>query len=223
MPPLDWVAFDSLPGSKSQNFENLCRALIHIHFGQYGQFAALKNQPGVEFHLKLSENCPTLGGPPRWYGWQCKFHERTSAGDLKAASRKDIEDSLTKTEKHLPDLTDWVLWTPYTLSKKDQEWFKSLQTKFGLHQWVEENIDTYFSGPGLILRRTYFGDLIATPEELKLRHQEAIQPIRERWLKSVHQSVDAERTIRRMLGEPGSWGQMIAVCQRLKKAVDICT
>ena len=221
MPPLYWVAFDSLSGSKSQNFENLCRALIRIHFGQYGQFAALKNQPGVEFHLKLSENCLTLGGPPRWYGWQCKFHELTSTGDLKAASRKDIEDSLTKTEKHLPDLTDWVLWTPYTLSKSDQEWFYSLSTSMTLHLWCEEELDTYLSGDGLILRSTYFGELILTPEELKLRQQEAIQPIRERWLESAHQSVDAERTIRRMLGEPGSWDQMIAVGQRLKKAVDI--
>ena len=221
MPSLNWTAFNSLPGSNSQNFENLCRALIRLHFGRYGQFAALKNQPGVEFHLKLSENCPTLGPPPRWFGWQCKLHERTSRGDLRAASRRDIEDSLTKTEKYLPSLTHWVLWTPYTLSKKDQEWFKSLKTKFELHQWVNEDIDTYLSGPALILRSTYFGDLVATPEDLEQQHREAIQPIRERWLEPVHQSVDAERTIRRMLGEPGSWGQMIAVGERLMKLVDV--
>jgi hypothetical protein len=218
MPSLDWTAFHSLPGSKNQNFENLCRALIRLHFGQYGKFASLKNQPGVEFHLKLSGNCPTLGGPPRWYGWQCKLHERTITGDLRASSRKDIENSLRKTEEHLSGLTDWVLWTPYTLSKKDQKWFNSLQTEFTLHQWVEEDIDTYLSGPGLILRSTYFGEFILTPDELARRHLEAIQPIRERWLAPVHQSVDAERTVRRMLGEPGSWDQMIAVGSRLEKA-----
>ena len=138
--------------------------------------------------------------------------------NLRASSRRDIEDSLRKTEEHLPDLTDWVLWTPYTLSKKDQKWFNSLQTEFTLHQWGLEEIDTYLSGPGLILRSTYFGELILTPHELAQRHQEAIQPIRERWLAPVHQSVDAERTIRRMLGEPGSWDQMIAVGRRLEKA-----
>lgn len=221
MPALGREAFDSLPGSKSQNFENLCRALIRLHFGRYGQFAALKNQPGVEFHLKLSDNCFTLGEPPRWYGWQCKLHELTSKGDLKTASRRDIEDSLTKTETYLPNLTDWVLWTPYTLSKKDQEWFTSLPTKFELHQWSEEEIETYLSGPGLILRSTYFDDLVATPENLDEQHRAAIQPIRERWLEPVHQSVKAERTIRRMLGEPGSWDQMIAVGEHLKKVVDI--
>ena len=220
MPALDWTTFYSLPGSKNINFENLCRALIRLHFGQYGKFLSLKNQPGVEFHLKLSENCPTLGEPPRWYGWQCKLHEQTTAGDLRASSRRDIEDSLRKTEEHLPDLTDWVLWTPYTLSKKDQEWFTSLQTKFTLHQWESEEIDTYLSGPGLILRSTYFGELILTPHELAQRHQEAIQPIRERWLVPVHQKVDAERTIRRMLGEPESWDEMIAIGRRLENAAN---
>jgi len=223
MPSLDWTAFEGLPGSKSQNFEYLCRALVRLHFGRYGQFAALKNQPGVEFHLKLSQNCPALGEPPRWYGWQCKLHELTSTGDLRAAGRKDIEDSIAKTEEHLPNITDWVLWTPYTLSKKDQEWFRSIHTKFELHQWVESEIDTYLNGPALFLRNTYFGDLIATPEELERRHRESIQPIRERWLGSVHQSVDAERIIRRMLGEPDSWSQMIALGRRLKKAEDVLT
>ncbi|MFA6055240.1 MAG: hypothetical protein WC769_07705 [Thermodesulfovibrionales bacterium] len=221
MPPLDWASFYSLPGSKSRNFENLCRALIRLHFGQYGQFAALKNQPGVEFHLKLITICQQLGGPPRWYGWQCKFHERTIAGDLNAASRTDIKDSLAKAEKYLPDLTDWVLWTPYTLSKNDQEWFKALPTKFTLQQWVEEDIDTYLNGPGLMLRSTYFGDLVMTPEVLDQQHREATQPIKERWLEPVHQSVEAERIIRRMLGEPGSWKQMITVGQNLKNAADV--
>jgi len=220
MPDLDWTAFYSLPGSKNINFENLCRALIRLHYGQYGKFLSLKNQPGVEFHLKLSGNCPTLGEPPRWYGWQCKLYKQTTAGYLRASSRRDIEDSLRKTEEHLPDLTDWVLWTPYTLSKNDQEWFTSLQTKFTLHQWCSEEIDTHLSGQGLILRSTYFGELILTPHELAQRHQEAIQPIRERWLAPVHQTVDAERTIRRMLGEPGSWDQMIAVGRRLEKAAN---
>ncbi len=220
MSSLDWTAFNRLPGSKSQNFENLCRQLIRSHFEACGKFRALKNQPGVEFHLELSQNCPRLGGPPRWYGWQCKFHELTTGGDLRATSRKDIESSLEKTEKYLSGLTDWVLWTPFTLSKKDQKWFESLQNKFKLRQWAEEEIEYYLSGPGLHLRSSYFGELIATPEELDLRHREAIQPIRERWLEPVHQSVNAERTIRRMLGEPGSWDHLLDVGKRLKKVVD---
>jgi len=221
MPSLDWAAFEALHGSKSQNFEDLCRGLMRLHYGQFGQFKALSNQPGVEFHLKLANTC-RLGQPPRWFGWQCKFHTRTQKGDLTSASKKDIEDSLRTTEKEFPAITDWILWTPYTLSKTDQEdWFFKLPTSLTLDLWSEEELDTYLSGEGLILRSTYFGELVVTPAQLEQQHRESIQPIRERWLAPVHQSVDAERTIRRMIGEPGSWGQMIAIGERLMRAVNV--
>ncbi len=220
MPPLNWKAFDSLAGSKNQNFETLCRGLMRLHYGRFGQFKALANQPGVEFHIKLTHSCP-LGDPPKWFGWQCKFHTRTQGGNLKASSKNDIEKSLRLTEKELPELTDWILWTPYTLSEADQEWFYSLSASMKLDLWNENELDTYLAGEALMLRSTYFGELILTPEELEQRHQEAIQPIRERWLEPVHQSVDAERTIRRMLGEPGSWSQLISVGERLDKTVKL--
>ena len=221
MPHLDWESFNTLPGSRERNFETLCRGLVRLHFGSFGKFAALKNQPGVEFHLKLTKTCTPLGDPPRWYGWQCKSHLPTKSGDLRAASKKDIEDSLKKTEQNVLGLTDWVLWTPYILSRKDQTWFDNLRTPYTLHQWAGEEIENYLSGPALNLRSAYFGELIATPEELENRHREAIQPIRDRWLEAVHQQVDAERTIRRMLGEPGSWDRMTSVGKRLKAAADV--
>ncbi len=220
MPALDWKNFNALAGSRSQNFENLCRGLIRLHFESYGEFRALRNQPGVEFHLNLSQECPTLGQPPRWYGWQCKLHEQTATGHLQAASKTKIKESLRITEKHLPELTDWVLWTPYTLHKKDQDWLTSLNTELELHLWSEEEIDTYLGGPGIILRSTYFGDLIASPEELKRQHQRSVQPIRERWFEPVHQITEAERTLRRMLGEPGSWNHLIDIGKRLQDAAE---
>ncbi|RJO61764.1 hypothetical protein C4544_01860 [candidate division WS5 bacterium] len=220
MPPIDWTIFEALPGSRDQNFENLCRGLMRLHFDRFGLFKALANQPGVEFHIKLSESCQ-LGDPPRWFGWQCKYHRRTRSGDLASASRKDIESSIRTTEKVLPEITDWILWTPYTLSKKDQEWFYSLTTDMRLQLWGEEDIDTYLNGYGLLLRNAYFGELVITPHNLEEQHLVAIQPIRERWMEPVHQTVDAERTIRRMLGEPGSWDQLIAVGKCLRKAADV--
>ncbi|MCP4699527.1 MAG: hypothetical protein GY862_22165, partial [Gammaproteobacteria bacterium] len=222
MPSLNWKIFDSLPGSKSQNFENLCRGLMRLHFGRYGQFRALANQPGVEFHIKLAESC-SLASPPRWFGWQCKVYTRNQNGDLKTANHKLIESSLRKTEKYLPDITDWVLWTPYTLSKKDQDWYYALSTKMRLHLWTEEDVETYLSGDGLILRGTYFDELVLAPSNLEEWHRIAIQPIRERWLQSVHQAVEAERTIRRMLGETGSWNLLIEVGERLKKVSEVIT
>ena len=169
MPSLDWTVFNSLSGSNSQNFENLCRGLMRLHYGRYGYFKALSNQPGVEFHIDLTENC-SLGSPPRWFGWQCKLHTKTQSGDLRASSKRDIEKSLRITEKVLPGITDWILWTPYTLSADDQKWFYSLSSSMTLHLWSEEELDTYLSGNGLILRSTYFGELILTPEELQRRH-----------------------------------------------------
>ncbi len=218
MPALDWTEFDALAGSRSQNFENLCRGLMHLHVGSFGEFRALRNQPGVEFHLKLARDCSSLGSPPRWWGWQCKVYKRTDAGDLYAAGKKNIAESLQKTKTHLPKLTDWVLWTPFTLSKADQKWFNELETEMELHLWAEEEVDTYLAGPGIILRSTYFGDLVASPEELAQRHHEAVQPIKEKWLEQVHQTTESERTLRRMLGEPGSWNHLIETGTRLQKA-----
>ncbi|MEG4518941.1 hypothetical protein [Microcoleus sp. AT9b-C5] len=220
MPSLDWTKFDSLSGENTRNFENLCRGLMRLQYGRFGEFKALANQPGVEFHIKLTEQCQ-LGDSSRWFGWQCKLFQRNQNGTLNAASRKNIEHSLETTEKVLPNLTDWVLWTPYTLSKEDQEWYYSLPTQYKLHLWAEEEADTYLSSDGLILRSTYFGEQILTPNTLAERHRIAVQPIRERWLEPVHQDVDAERIIRRMLGEVDSWGQLIEVGERLKNISDL--
>ncbi|MCG8097106.1 MAG: hypothetical protein JAZ17_26385 [Candidatus Thiodiazotropha endolucinida] len=219
---LDWSSFEKLPGDPRINFENLCRGITRSHWAQYGQFIALKNQPGVEFHLNLTQNCPALGDTSRWYGWQCKKFDLTKTASLTAASKKQVTDSLDKTVKHLPDLTDWVLWTPYTLSKPDQEWFKSLDTKYpySLHMWTDEEIENLLAGPALLLKETYFGELVLTPEELQKRHEEAIEPIKERWISPVHQKTDVERIIRRMLGEPSYWGEMIEIGEDLSKAAN---
>ncbi|MBT9316088.1 NACHT domain-containing protein [Leptothoe spongobia] len=220
MPSLDWAKFNKLTGSKSCNFEILCRNLMRLHFGRFGHFKALKNQPGVEFHIEFSNGSP-LSTSSSWFGWQCKWHKLTQKGDLTATSRRDIKESLRTTENVLPDLTDWILWTPYTLSKKDQDWYYTLKTKFKLQLWSKGELETYLSGDGLSLRSTYFGELILTPHNLTELHTIAIQPIRERWIEPVHQSVDAERQIRRMLGEVGSWEQLIELGKQLKNAADL--
>lgn len=214
---LDWSCFEKLPGDPRINFENLCRGIARTHWAQYGQFIALKNQPGVEFHLNLNQDCSALGVASRWYGWQCKKFDLTKAGSLTAASKSKITDSLDKTVKHLPHLTDWVLWTPYTLSKSDQTWFNDLgsQYPYSLHLWADEEIENNLVGPALMLRGTYFGELVITPEDLKARHDESIAPIKDRWVNPVHQETNVERTIRRMLGEPDSWQDMVELGQGL--------
>jgi len=66
-----------------------------------------------------------------------------------------------------------------------------------------------------MLRGAYFGELVITPDDLKARHDESIAPIKDRWINPVHQETDVERTIRRMLGEPDYWQDMVALGQGL--------
>ena len=109
MPSVNWDAFGKLPGSAQHNFEMLCRALIRRHFGRLGQFAALANQPGVEFHLKLHADC-VLGSTGEWLGWQCRWFGLASGQALGTTRRKKIEHALATTEKMLPGLSRWILW-----------------------------------------------------------------------------------------------------------------
>lgn len=217
---VNWNEFEKLPGSEQNNFELLSRSLIRLHYSRYGQFAALANQPGVEFHLQLRENC-ALGSGGRWFGWQCRWYGLPSGKALGTTRRKKIEESLAKTVKVLPELSDWVLWTRHPLTKADQKWFYGLKTKMDLHLWTSADAETLLSGDAEILRRTYFGELLLTPSALAQQHEMSVAAIRKRWLPEVHQAVDAERTIRRMLGEAAAWDELLTVADRLLGAIAV--
>src|SRR6185369_3904643 len=169
--------FEQLPGSAQHNFEILCRALIRLHYGKNGQFAALANQPGVEFHLRLDTDC-ALGSSGRWLGWQCRWYDLPSGKALGTTRRKKIEEALAKTAKALPELTDWILWTRHPLTKADQKWFYAFKTKMRLHLWTSADAETLLSGDAEILRRTYFGELLFTPTSLAALHEVSVAPIR---------------------------------------------
>src|SRR2546423_7549498 len=122
MSALSWNKFDALAGSSSENFEKLARALIRLHYAKCGSLRATANQPGVEFHLKLHSSC-ALGEPDRWFGWQCRWYDLPRGRALGAARKKKILQAIKTTERVLPDLTDWVLWTRYPLTASDEKWF----------------------------------------------------------------------------------------------------
>jgi hypothetical protein len=219
MPALNWNAFATLPGSAEKNFELLCRGIVRQNFGSYGVLRALANQPGVEFHLKLERRCDALGNPGRWWGWQCKWYDLPASGELGTTRRTKIEEGLRNTEAHVPGVTDWVLWTRRTLTSADQQWFKSISSKMTLHLWTSDEIDNLLVGQASVLRSTYFGELVLTPEILRDRHQQSVAPIRTRWQPEVHHVLDAEHKLRRMLGESGSWNALRALAGDLRSQI----
>ena len=203
----NWDTFVGLPGAVTVNFEMLCRAIIRRHYGMYGTLFALANQPGVEFHLKLNSPC-SLGEAGRWYGWQCRWYDIPRGKAITSTRRKKIEEALSKTEAELPGLTDWVLWTRYHLTEGDQKWFYSLPTTMHLQLWTSAEVEELLSGPAEILRGTFFGELILTPDLLRESHQNSVARVKQRWQPEVHQVIDAERKIRRALGEIEAWSHL---------------
>src|SRR5260370_28028534 len=85
-----------------------------------------------------------------------------------------------------------------------------------LHLWTGDDIDNYLTGQAAVLRSTYFGELVLTPEILREQHEHSVAPIRPRWQREVHHVLDAERELRRMLGESGSWDALRALAGALR-------
>ena len=221
---LNWSKFEELSGGPQHNFEMLCRSLVRLRYGRYGLLAGLANQPGVEFHLNLHTDCD-LGSKGQWFGWQCRWYDLPNGRMLGTSRRNKIEDAIRKTVQVLPNLTDWVLCTQHQLAKSDQKWFFALKKKLSLTMrlelWYSGDIEALTTGDAEILRRTYFGDLLFLPTDLTRQHDLSVARIRKRWLPEAHQVVDAERIVRRMLGEAASWDELAAVAGRLRKAIGV--
>src|SRR5437899_2363712 len=115
---LSWSDFERLPGSSEANFEALCRSLVFYHYARCGEFRATANQPGVEFHLKLDSTC-AAGKAGEWLGWQARWYHFAAVTPLGAARRKKILASIRTTERVLPSITKWILWTRFPLTRKD--------------------------------------------------------------------------------------------------------
>lgn len=217
MTRLNWDGFRDLPGSAQDNFEHLCRSAMRANYGRYGQFKALAQQPGVEFHLKLDQDC-TLGAAGRWYGWQCRWYGLDSGTPLGTRRRRKIREALETTAKHLPDLTDWILWTRHPLTASDQKWFYGLTTDMTLNLLTATDLEPLLVGDAELLRACYFSDLILTKEWLEQNHDRSVATV-ERRLGPVHQPVQPERQLRRMLGESTSWSELAEIAEDIEEGV----
>lgn len=218
MPQANWDAFTQLPGAATSNFEKLCRSLVRRHYARFGHFRELANQPGVEFHLQLTEAC-VLGKPPQWIGWQCKWYQSARGAKLTAAQRTKIEEGLQKTKAHVPGVTDWKLWTRYPLVKGDQTWFYGLSakyTQFKLDLLTEDDVEELLSGPGAMLRDTYFGELVITPDLLAQQYKISAAPFQRRYQPEVHVVQDAEESVTRCLGGQDAWQSLANLAGSLR-------
>ncbi|MCZ0866491.1 hypothetical protein O0V09_14865 [Dasania sp. GY-19] len=204
---LDWDRFKTLPGADTEKFEKLCRGVVRRNFGSLGPLHELKNQPGVEFYIKLNNDHPRLAKRNDTVGWQNKWFGYKANGELTNTAKQQIIHSLDKTKEHVSHINHWFLWTHQTLAKCDQEWFYDLQSNYGftLHLWNQHDLDELLSGPALDLRNSYFGELALTNEMLLEQHEKSIAPIKTRWLHEVHQRMDAELQVRKVLGEKEAW------------------
>lgn len=219
MPEANWDVFSKLPGAADENFEKLCRSLVRRHYGRFGRFKQLANQPGVEFHLQLTETCD-LGAPPRWMGWQCKWYELSNGQGLGAARQKKVIEGLEMTRKHVPGVTDWKLWTRHTLTKEDQKWFFGLESDFPqlkLELLTATDIEDLMVGPGALLRETYFGELVLTPALLAEQYRLAAAPFKRRYQPEVHVVVGAEKKVLRRLGGQSAWESLEKLSGALKR------
>ena len=89
-----------------------------------------------------------------------------------------------------------------------------------LHLWTGDDVDNLLAGQAAVLRTTYFGELVLTPELLGQRHEHAVASIRARWQPDVHHVGEAERDLRRMLGEAESWDVVRAMPAVLRSSAD---
>lgn len=216
--PLNWDGFTDLPGDPRVNFELLWRSAVHRNYAKFGTFTAYVQQAGVEFHLEIEKpGCP-LGEVGRVFGWQTKWFGRLAPSTALSDSRKrQIVKSITATQKHWPEITDWVLVTKHPLTAGDQTWFTGLQVGMTLHQASHPELADLLVGDALTLREAYFGSLILTPDRLKAEHEHSTATVKDRWIREVHTPSNTEQLVRRMLAQAEAWADMADVDSDIRR------
>ncbi|MFC3897179.1 hypothetical protein ACFOWZ_37365 [Lentzea rhizosphaerae] len=190
-----------LPGAADQNFEALTRAIVSRRYGALGTMRERRNQPGVEFYLRV-DHAGVLGDPGRVWGWSCKWFILDSKNRLTAGQRDQIEDSLSKAIKHVAGLTDFVLCLPQRPAKNDEEWIDGLGGQgVSVKLWSTENYDAQLAGHDE-LRSTFFGELALTANVLAQAHKRSVAPVEARWMPRLHTSHHVEHRIERALLRP---------------------
>ncbi len=211
---LQWDAFAALDGSPQRNFDLLCRGLVQRNYGRYGQLRSRRQQPGVEFFLTLHTDCD-LGAAGQCFGWQCKWYDLPADHSLRADQKDDIADSIVKAKRYVDGLTDFVLCLRELPRKADLDWYFRLDDEITLHLWADEEIETRLTGPAEVLRQTYFGELVLTPDQLATAHGRAIAPVKHRWVPDLNVQTFVETALQQALARPRSGENLRAQANEL--------
>jgi hypothetical protein len=205
---VDLTELARLPGAADSNFEALTRAIVTRRYGRLGTLRERRNQPGVEFHLRV-EHAGGLGDPGRVWGWSCKWFILGQDNELTRGQREQIEDSVQKAIKYVDGLTDFVLCLPQRPAKKDEEWINGLGAAEDISTklWASENFDAELSGFDE-LRSTFLGELVLSPSALAKAHERSVAPVKSRWVPPLHTSNHVERQLDRALLRPASFHRL---------------
>ena len=215
---LAWTEFEKLPGAADANFEHLVRGIVQRSYGPHGQLREHRNQPGVEFHIKLNRDCEFVDAKQH-FGWQCKWYRLPGSNKLSGAQRAAITDALDKAAKHIPGLTDFVLCLPELPHKDDVDWYLDLDTPSKLHLWAEAELESRLVGGCEVLRATYFGEFVVSEADLADSHERAARPLRHRWIPDLHVLTDVELDLETALLRPGSIPEITEQATRLNALV----
>lgn len=212
---LDWGAFTGLSGDPRRNFEVLYRSLVQRKWARFGRLRSVRQQPGVEFHLQLTEDCE-LGTAGKWFGWQCKWLELRTDNHLRAAQKRDIEESIEKAIEHVSGLTDVVICLKELPSAGDVGWLETLGGDgLAIHVWGAEQLEAWFGDDTVGLRNAFFGELGLTVEQADDIWNRSISAVRGRWMPELNTESQAELALRRALVIPDALGRFGEQAEKL--------
>lgn len=220
---LPWDRFEALPGAPDRNLELLWRGIVQRTWERFGRLRSVRQQPGVEFHLLLESECD-LGEAGRWFGWQCRWYTLKADNGFRASQIEGIKESIRKTVKYLPGLTDYVLCLRQRPAAQDVDWYLGLTAADleleripRLHLWDEEDLEPRLSGPAEVLRATYFGELVITPAELETARNRALAPVKDRWMPEVNVATQVQDDVEGALLRAGSLEELAGRSRFLKR------
>ena len=203
---LDLTQLDGLAGAPHTNFEALTRAIVSRRYGALGTIRERRQQPGVEFYLRV-EHPGELGDPGRVWGWSCKWFLLGSNNELTRSQRRQIEESVDKAIEYVDGLTDFVLCLPQRPARSDEKWIDGLGLSRGISTklWAAENFDAQLSGLDE-LRSSFFGELALSPEVLEKAHERSVAPVKARWVPQLHRPSHVEHQLERALLRSAPFG-----------------